>query len=442
MTGSRQAVAVAAILLGACAADSGGPSAVTIVAGGGGGPPLDHPSSGGHETVGGGGGAMNALPCPIAPSEAWSPAALAAFAPPADPGAGAILVAISGESLALGGYAFPPAGDAPAFVDGWKVTFERLLVTVDGVTLADNPDKDPGDPSKTDAPVAAANGPWAVDLHRTGTLPGKSGAGESAIPIVAIANRNLQGGASFDSTVRYALGFRTVAATAAAKNVNLDQAALVDYAEMIARGYSVLYVGTATFEGTDCVPASPTFDLLPRVVSFRLGFAAPTSYLNCQNPDNDPAVPFANEEHQRGVQIHDNAAVVAQLTVHTDHPFWDAVTHDSPAHFDPIAAQYTCVPKGTVPIARVEDMAGVDPLWIRERGGAPLPWRSCVGAGFAPPDQGAVHFDLRGVPLDPSNGDGTKLRDYADYLRYNQSTEGHLDADGLCYVRRDYPSPP
>src|SRR5947209_17581212 len=47
-------------------------------------------------------------------------AGLAAFTPPADPGAGGVLFAASGEVLALTGYPFPPAnaGD-PAFVDGW-----------------------------------------------------------------------------------------------------------------------------------------------------------------------------------------------------------------------------------------------------------------------------------------------------------------------------------
>jgi hypothetical protein len=34
------------------------------------------------------------------------------------------------------------------------------------------------------------------------------------------------------------------------------------------------------------------------------------------------------------------------------------------------------------------------------------------------------------------------MRDYADYLTYNQSTQGHLNSDGLCFVSRNYPSPP
>jgi hypothetical protein len=34
------------------------------------------------------------------------------------------------------------------------------------------------------------------------------------------------------------------------------------------------------------------------------------------------------------------------------------------------------------------------------------------------------------------------MRDYADYMTYDQSTQGHLNSDGLCFVSRHYPSPP
>jgi hypothetical protein len=34
------------------------------------------------------------------------------------------------------------------------------------------------------------------------------------------------------------------------------------------------------------------------------------------------------------------------------------------------------------------------------------------------------------------------MRDYADYMTYNQSTQGHFNSDGLCFVQRHYPSPP
>jgi hypothetical protein len=33
------------------------------------------------------------------------------------------------------------------------------------------------------------------------------------------------------------------------------------------------------------------------------------------------------------------------------------------------------------------------------------------------------------------------LADYDDFATYDQSTQGHLNSDGLCYVDRHYPSP-
>jgi hypothetical protein len=38
---------------------------------------------------------------------------------------------------------------------------------------------------------------------------------------------------------------------------------------------------------------------------------------------------------------------------------------------------------------------------------------------------------------DPSTG----LRDYYDLSTYDQSTQGHLNSDGLCHVKRLYVSP-
>ena len=436
---SHATLVAAAIVSQACSSSDSGSALPPGAGGGGAGGGFQHMGGSGGTSSGGapsGAGGSHALDCPTPSMDAYPPVTLAAFTPPSDPGPKGILLDVSGEVLAFGGYPFPAAqkGD-PVFVDGWEVKFSRLLVTVDHITLRQNPDKNPGDESQTDAEVQNVSGPWAVDLHKKGPLAGKGGADETAIPIAAFA------GQSLDSTARYAFGFDVVAATASAKNVNLDPAALADYAEMVAKGYAVYYVGTATFKGSGCVPESPAFDELPKVVDFRLGFATPTTYVNCQNPDNDPAKGFPNEEHQRGIAIKENASVIAQLTFHTDHPFWDSVVHDSPPHFDPIAAQYTCVPAGTTPTARVEDMAGVDFEGFRDRGGNKLPWRSCVGAAFVPPDTGAMHFDPQSVPIDPSSADGSKLRDYRDYLTYNQSTQGHLNSNGLCFVKRGYPSP-
>src|SRR6201999_3505515 len=147
----------------------------------------------------------------------------------------------------LGGYAFPPAAmDDPAFVDGWEVKFDRLLVTVDKITLSDNPDKVPTNQSMTGNVVAEVDGPWAIDLHHDDPsyLAGKGGTDERAVPIAALANQNKNGNAAFDSAAgtRYAFGFDLVPATSSAMNVNLDSAAQEAYGQMIQNGCAVLYV--------------------------------------------------------------------------------------------------------------------------------------------------------------------------------------------------------
>jgi hypothetical protein len=50
-------------------------------------------------------------------------------------------------------------------------------------------------------------------------------------------------------------------------------------------------------------------------------------------------------------------------------------------------------------------------------------------------------FDPQSVPHATGSNPSTGLRDYYDYATYDQSTQGHLNSDGLCAVERHYPSP-
>src|SRR5207244_2852080 len=80
-----------------------------------------------------------------------------------DPGPGGVIFSVSGEELAFSGYDFPPANDGdPTFVDGWDVKFDRLLVTVDKITVSENPNMVPTDQSQNGPLVAEVDGPWAV----------------------------------------------------------------------------------------------------------------------------------------------------------------------------------------------------------------------------------------------------------------------------------------
>ncbi|MDB4964615.1 MAG: hypothetical protein JWN44_304 [Myxococcales bacterium] len=358
-------------------------------------------------------------------------------------GNGTVRFTASGEVLALGGYDFPPAaaGDA-AFVDGWEVRFEKLIVVFDKVTLSEGPDTSPTDQSQVGNVVAQADGPWAIDLHAGGPLAGKGGSDEQAVEFAQALNMNKTGGGGFDPTVRYAFGFDSVPATAAATKINIA-AGDADYADMVAKGVNVLYVGTATWKGgASCTSTNAAYDFaaLPTEVHFKLGFKTPTTYANCQNPDNDPAQGVGGEDHQRGVQIKDNQQVTAQVTFHTDHPFWESFTHDSPAHFDMLAALAKKDASGKYNVT-LDDTAGVNFTALKDATGAALPWRSCL-ADYTPPNSSAqMGFDSLTVPYNPAGNPSTSMRDLRDFLTYNQSTQGHLNSDGLCFVKRNYPSP-
>jgi hypothetical protein len=366
---------------------------------------------------------------------------------PGDPGPGGVRFAASGEVLALTGYAFPPAmTDSPAFVDGWEVKFTRLLVTVANVTLSDNPDKVPGDPSKTDGVIATVEGgPWALDLARSDPsyLPGKGSPGELAVPFASIRTDGNGDDLKTDGT-RYAFGFDLATASAGAKIVNLDAGGMADYQEMVARGCTVLYVGHASFKGSktdeSCFP--PDRKSFPDEVDFRFCFKSPTSYVNCQNPDN-AGPPFPNEEHERGLALLANASTIAQVTVHTDHPFWDSVVHDSPLHFDQFAARASA-PDAGMPSVTLEDAIGVDYTEYHDKMGHALSWRYCIdpGTDAHPKLTGAMRFDPAAVPHASGANPASGLRDYFDFTTYNQSTQGHLNSDGLCFVKRGYASPP
>ncbi len=177
---------------------------------------------------------------------------------------------------------------------------------------------------------------------------------------------------------------------------------------MIADGCSVLYVGTATFKGTSCTcpdPGDPSAPCDPNIygpgkgwpqvgdtVPFHLCFKSPTSYLNCQNPDNTGA-PLSGDEFQRGITFQKNASVIAQVTIHTDHPFWDSVLHDTPVHFDQLAARVVGMgPAGTAvtyPTVTLEMTKAVDYRQVKDALGNVLSWRYC-----APPDT-SVHAPVR-----------------------------------------------
>jgi hypothetical protein len=81
-----------------------------------------------------------------------------------------------------------------------------------------------------------------------------------------------------------------------------------------------------------------------------------------------------------------------------------------------------------------------------------MPWQWCETA-YSPPSNGAMSFSTLSVPIDPngtctgtigqdfSTANCKSIRDYYDFIRYTQSTQGHLNSQGLCYIDRQYPAP-
>jgi hypothetical protein len=392
-------------------------------------------------------------------------AMLADFAVPCDPGGNGILLTASGEAFAKNGYAFPPADpDAVFFVDGWAITYDRILTTFDHITLSRGPDKSPTDQSQCEdangaailcgtgsSVVAEVDGPFAVNLHKAGPLADADGADMDATPVAALTGLNKDGNAAFDATTKYAFGFEIVKATKSAHNVNLDAADLPDYQDMVTKGYTTLLIGTATWKGNNngsdtssgCTntTVAPAYDFtaLPKTIKFRFGMSAPTVYRNAQNPALTGTA-FPNEEHPRGIQTTANQSTIAQATFHIDHVFWESFVHDSPAHFDSFASKYAGM--ATPPTATLEDFKGYGFKPFVDAQGHQVPFRSCVDvATYAPPGDGAMTFDTLSITVNPTGDPATSIRDFYDYTQYNHSTFGHLNADGLSVVDRQYPSP-
>jgi hypothetical protein len=391
---------------------------------------------------------------------------LRSFTVPPDPGAGGVYVTISGESNAITGYPFPP-GDwvkDTYFFDGWEYVIEEFIVVVDHVVLWSNPNHNPSNQGDLAGmtQVAHLDGPFVVDLHKGGPLVGQGGAPEQAMPIGIMANQNDNGGAAFDPTTTYGFGFSTVQATYGAYNVNLTSDQMADFATMVGSGYSVFYKGRLTWKGDQskypCVSTNGggdggyDYSQMPNAgIEIQFGFPTPTNYVNCQNMTLQ-GPPTAGEDYPRGVQVSPSQSTIAQLTLHMDHPFWESFAENSPVHFDQIAAQYVGQTDGGA-VARTEDMKGVPFYAFTDKTGTPLPWRNCAGSNYQPPGNGQMSFDTLSVPVDPHGTctgnigddytqDNCKAeRDYYDYIRFTQSTQGHLNSQGLCYIDRHWPAP-
>ena len=288
-------------------------------------------------------------------------------------GGGSVQFTASGEVLALGGYAFPPAtaGD-PDFVDGWEMHFTKFIAVFDKVTLVGEA-RHVADRSVADRQARRRDRRAVGDRPAQGrTAHGQGRQRRAGLPDRhASRTRTRTAAPPFDPTMRYAFGFDSVPATAvgeAPADRRRRRRLRGDGAERLERALR----RHRDVEGrhASCTSTNPSYDFstLPTTVNFRLGFATPTTYVNCQNPDNDPAKGLGGEEHERGVQVKANDTTIAQVTFHTDHPFWESFTHDTPAHFDQLAALAKKQTDGSY-LVTLDDTKGVDYTAFKDRRG-------------------------------------------------------------------------
>jgi hypothetical protein len=351
------------------------------------------------------------------------------FTPPPDPGEGGFWVTVSGEDLSLLGYDWSAdaesGGDPPAFVDGWALRFDHVIVTVDKIRINEDPDKDEGDPQDLGALVASADGPFAVDAAIGGDVVGKSGEpDEKTVPIAAFAKQD--DGSDFDPETRYAFSYDLVSASEDAKVVNLDDEGVALYEEAIEKGWSMIFSGTATYAGPE-PEAGSVFADIPTEVRFTLGLKNPSSYINCRNTD----LTAVGEEFPRGIQANVDESTIVQITIHTDHAFWDALNVEgTPLHFDPIAAHASTYGDPSEPgIVTIEDLVDVDISGFQTKDGETLPWRSLVSDYTAPSGQ---------MKYDPNGTSFTVVNSLASYLAYSAASGGHMNADGECEVKNNF----
>ena len=359
-----------------------------------------------------------------------------------------IEVTISGETLGENGLPFTPVnvGD-PQFVDGWSVTFEKYIVVIGNVRLS------PGATQYTNQEqlnpiVATKPGPYVIDVHQLATdgFNGFVGA-DGEEPAAGIFKWDTQDdGTAFDPSTLYAFSYDTLPAQYPATQVNLTEDDFQIYDTMVKNHWDKYIEARANFVATGKYPDAPTeakFEALaggvydgsggdyttPPQVHFVFGWNDATSSINCINPfngDMDEA-DLAN----RGVQPNTNGATVSQVTIHTDHVFWDKLKQEG----TPLRMDYLAAWAGSDTNMTPLDLGTLadKPLATTFGDGTPLPDRAPYlnnPTGTFTSDQtnpSQVTLDLNGVTASDISG-------LSAFMAFSAQSQTHLNANGLCYI--------
>jgi len=398
-------------------------------------------SSGATNPNAGGGASAN---CKQGTSSALNTTCTPDFGPNSPNTPGSIEVTFSGETLGVSGLPFWNSASFtqgnPYFVDGWSVSFDEILVVLGNFRLAPGATQTPAQ-NQVQSPVATKSGPFVVDMHTPQGFVGKDGVEPAGAIFRFVSQDNGQG---FDVNTRYSFSYDTMKAVYPATQINLTSAQQVsDYDLMVKNGWSKLYRGTATYVGGGITGSNYSqtvlndFAALPTAVSFMLGWNDATSMINCANPD------FGSDQNlpqYRGVQPTTSGAVIAQVTLHVDHAFWDILKQEgAPLRFDPIAAW---APAGTSAASpfdlRTLATKPYAPATFSD--GTPIPDRSIYipqpsGYSSDQSNTSEVRLNLNGVPA-------ANLPGIADFMAFSAQSQMHLNANGLCYIMGQQASDP
>ena len=333
--------------------------------------------------------------------------------------------------------------------------------------------------------VAQVTGPWVVDLHKGGPLDGKGGGGEQALPFAVIDEPELERRRAVRSVDHVCFGFSTIEAPGdgSAINVNLDASEEADYQYMVKQGPTASTT-TGRRPGPATRPAhrlasrsarrrTPTparARTAARTMAERLTRAdAGRRRLRLHQAAADDDVParlLDADELRQLRQLHgqragepdgprradvDEPEQIEQVTVHMDHPFWESFEEDTPVHWDQIAAQYIGVDEPGGAHRRFQGRA-VQPIQGQERerhavarlrADATTRRRAterCRSARSACRRTRAARAPGT-IGQDYTTANCPAIRDYYDFIRYTQSTQGHLNSQGLCFIDRQFPAP-
>ena len=355
-------------------------------------------------------------------------------------------VTFSGETLSINGLPFSPVSQGdPYFVDGWSLSFDRYLFVVGNVRLNEDPLKD-STWQDMGTQVAIKPGPFVMDGHKASGFVGKDGV-EPASGIFLWTQKD--DGTAFDTGKRYAFSYDIVQAAYPATNVNLDSAGVAAYDKMVKNHWSKYVEGTATYVGTGTYnnPADPNaahaqtnFAALPTTVHFSFGWDDHGSLLNCVNADLGAEDDLSN----RGVQTNPSSMAIAQITMHSDHLFWDTLeVEGEPLRFDPIAAW---APTDGVTVFDLNKGFTQQKLATVFQDGTPIPDRGPYQPNPNPTNAGPQFQTDMGngfqVVMNPNGVSTVNARDYRTFMMFSVQSQAHLNAQGLCYVVGQHPSDP